>query len=121
MSILKRKYFEPNKDVVCPIEEEGGRVLPDQWSKLVAYWNRDEVKVCVFIFINLHFYIYFLHVNFELTLIINVKVRSNKNKAARSKRTMDHLTGKTPFAQVYDKLVYFSYMFSYTCIVLLFF
>ncbi|XP_057790345.1 uncharacterized protein LOC131007210 [Salvia miltiorrhiza] len=42
---------------------------------MLVYWNKEEVKA-----------------------------RSEKNQVARSKRTMNHLTGKMSFAQVQDKL-----------------
>ncbi|KAH6801006.1 hypothetical protein C2S52_001470 [Perilla frutescens var. hirtella] len=74
-SNLKVRYFIPDKDVEVLIDERDGRVLLDQWANILSYWNRDEVQA-----------------------------RSEKNTNARSKRMMNHLTGKRSFAQVQDKL-----------------
>lgn len=74
-SNLKTRYFVEDKNVDDLLNERDGRVLEDQWVNMLAYWNKEEVKA-----------------------------RSEKNINARSKRSMNHLTGKRSFAQIYDKL-----------------
>lgn len=44
-STLKTRYFLPDKDVRCLVDEKDGRVLQDQCINMLAYWNKEEVKV----------------------------------------------------------------------------
>ncbi|KAH6775457.1 hypothetical protein C2S52_013018 [Perilla frutescens var. hirtella] len=77
LNIVKSRYNISlgDEDVSHLINDRDERVLEDHWANLLTYWNKEEVKV-----------------------------RSEKNQDARSKRTMHHLTGKRPFAQIIDKL-----------------
>ncbi|KAH6768484.1 hypothetical protein C2S51_013820 [Perilla frutescens var. frutescens] len=75
LNIVKSRYDITHGDEDL-MDEKDGRVLQDQWNKLLTYWNREEVKA-----------------------------RSEKNRDARSKRSMNHLTRKRSFAQIQDNLV----------------
>lgn len=48
-SRVKSNFFTPNKDdpekLLNPPTDT--RVNPDQWPSLVAYWQREDVQVCV--------------------------------------------------------------------------
>lgn len=44
-STLKARYFLPDKDWRDLEDDRDGRVLRDQWINMLAYWNKEEVKV----------------------------------------------------------------------------
>lgn len=57
-SNLKTRYFVEDKNVEDLLNEGDGRVLEDQWVNMLAYWNKEEVKVsCLFYKICIYFII----------------------------------------------------------------